>query len=161
MFKSSFFWEGLMRINISALVLACLAVTACGGGVGDTVTSPGPYQLTFSLDTSFQVPHGNQPIRIALVRLTDGFVVEEGSGIVSATEDPSFSFTPHAMMERGTPYAVRYWIDSNIGGGTLGICDPTTIDHQWSVEFFTPTNDVNFNAWYQPELTEYVCNTFL
>lgn len=65
------------------------------------------------------------------------------------------------MMERGTAYAVHYWIDSNINGGALGVCDPTTIDHQWSVEFFTPTNDINFIASYQPELTEYICSTFL
>lgn len=151
-----------MRLKQSFLVLACLAVTACDSGEdgGDTVIDPGPYKLTFSLDPSFQIPHGNQPIRIALVRLTDGLVVAEDSGIVSATDDPSFSFTPQALMERGTAYAVHYWIDSNIGGGTLGICDPTTYDHQWSVEFFSPTNDINFTTLYEPELTEYVCNTF-
>lgn len=148
-----------MCLKKSFLVLACLAVAACGGD--DTVTDPGPYQLTFYLDSSFQIPHGNQQIRIALVRLTDGIVIEEDIDIVSTTEDPSFAFTPLAMMERGTAYTVHYWIDSNIGGGTQGICDPKTVDHQWSVEFFTPTNDVNFTAWYQPELTEYVCNTFL
>lgn len=152
-----------MSLKSFFLILVCLTIAACRGDGGDTVTvfDPGPYQLTFSLNASFQAPHGGQPIRIALVRLTDGFVVEEEFGIVSSTEDPSFSFKPLAMMERGTPYAVRYWIDSNIGGGTQGICDPTTIDHQWSVEFFTPTNDINFTVWYQPALTEYVCNTFL
>lgn len=150
-----------MYLKNFSIVLACLAVAACGEDDTVTVPDPGPYQLTFSLDTSFQIPHGNHPIHIALVRLTDGVVVAEDSGIVSATEDPSFSFTPNAMMERGTAYAVRYWIDSNIGGGTIGVCDPITFDHQWSTEFFSPTNDVNFTAMYQPQLTEYVCNTFL
>jgi len=144
------------------LFLACLAFTACesGGSGRSSSNDPGPYQLTFSLDESFQTPHGNQPIRIALVRLTDGLVLEEDSGTVSAVDDPTFIFAPTAMMERGTSYAVHYWIDSNIGGGTLGLCDPTVYDHQWSVEFFTPTNDINFTVGYEPALTEYVCDSF-
>ena len=151
-----------MILRTITLSLAGLVIVACDiGGDGSTHSSdPGPYQLTFSLDESFQVPHGNQPIRIALVRLTDGLVLEEESGTVSATSDPAFTFTPAAMMERGKSYAVHYWIDSNIGGGTLGLCDPTSFDHQWSTEFFTPTNDINFIVGYEPTLTEYVCDTF-
>lgn len=120
----------------------------------------GPFQLTFSLDATFQVPHGNQPIRMAAVRLSDGFVVAETSGTVSATQNPSFTFAAGAVMQRGTSYAIHYWIDSNINGGTLGICDPKAIDHQWSVEFLSPTNDVNFTVSYNPALTEDVCATF-
>ena len=152
-----------MRIKISVLVLACLAVAACGnggeGGDNDAIPS-GPFQLTFSLDASFQSPHGNQPIRIAVVRSSDGFVVTEGSGTVLATQNPSFSFTSGAVMQRGTAYEVHYWIDSNIGGGTLGFCDPKAIDHQWSTEFPSPTNDVNLTVPHQPALTEDVCSTF-
>jgi len=144
------------------LMLACLALPACGGGGGggDSGPGPGPYQLTFLLDASFQAPHGNQPIRIALVRSSDGVVVEENRGIISPLLNPSFSFMPVARLERGTAYAVHYWIDSNLGGGTLGICDPETIDHQWSVEFQSPTNDINFTVGYQPALVEPVCATF-
>ena len=152
-----------MNLNYSCLILACLAVVACDedDGDSDTVIDPGPYQLVFSLDASFQVPHGDQPIRIAMVRLSDGIVLAEDSGIVSATEDPSFSFSPAVLMERGTSYTVQYWIDSNIEGGSLGVCDTATIDHQWSVEFFSVTNDINFTTDYDPSLVEYVCNTFL
>ena len=151
-----------MHLRIVLVVLACLPVVACDTGGGGTTTSfdPGPYQLTFSLDASFQAPHGGEPIRIALVRLTDGLVLEEDFGTVSATTDPTFTFAPATMLMRGTGYAVHYWIDSNIGGGTLGLCDPTNFDHQWSTEFFTPTNDINFTVEYQPALTEYVCDTF-
>ena len=151
-----------MCLRIALLVLACLSVVACDiGGNGSSPSSdPGPYQLTFTLDASFQAPHGGEPIRIALVRLTDGLVLEEDFGTVSAMSDPTFTFTPATMLVRGTSYAVHYWIDSNIGGGTLGLCDPTSFDHQWSTEFFNPTNDINFTVWYQPSLTEYVCDTF-
>ena len=145
------------------LALACLAVTACDesdSGV-NAVVDPGPYHLTFALDASFQAPHGDQPIRIALVRLSDGNVIAQDSGIVSATEDPSFSFRPGDLLELGTSYAVHYWIDSNIGGGTPGVCDPATIDHQWSVEFFSVANEINFTTAYDANLTEFVCNTFL
>ena len=127
-----------MRINISALIIACLVITACGGGGGggDTTTPlPGPYQLTFSLDSSFQADHGNQPISIGVVRASDGIVVAGDIGIVSATQNPSF-------------------------GGTIGVCDPIAIDHQWSVELLSPTNDVDFTVSYQPTLTEDVCSTF-
>ena len=151
-----------MHLRLVLLVLACLPVVACdtGGDGSSTSSDPGPYQLTFSLDASFQTPHGSEPIRIALVRLTDGLVLEEDFGTVSAMSDPAFSFAPATMLERGTSYAVHYWIDSNIGGGTLGLCDPTSYDHQWSTEFFTPTNDIDFAVGYQPALTEYVCDTF-
>jgi len=144
------------------LLLICLVISACDfGDSGSNATSdPGPYQLIFSLDDSFQAPHGNQPVRIALVRLTDGMVLEEDFGTISATNDPVFTFAPATMLMRGTSYAVHYWIDSNIGGGTLGLCDPTSFDHQWSTEFFTPTNDINFSVGYEPTLMEYVCGSF-
>jgi hypothetical protein len=114
----------------------------------------------FSLDATFQGDHGNQPISIAVVRLSDGVVVAGDIGIVSATQNPSFSFAAGPVMERGTAYEVHYWIDSNIGGETLGVCDPIAIDHQWSVEFLSPTNDVDFTVSYEPALTEDVCSTF-
>ena len=149
-----------MFLKNSSLALVFLSLAACGGGGDDSDDNPGPYKVTFSLDDSFQIPHGDDPIRIALVRLSDGLVVAEDFGTVSVTQNPSFSFTTTAIMERGSSYAVRYWIDSNIGGGTLGLCDSTDYDHQWSTEFYNVTNDKNITVGYQPWLVEYVCNTF-
>lgn len=151
-----------MKLQTILFLLFCLVISACdsGGGSSNASTDPGPYQLIFSLDESFQLPHGNQAIRIALVRLRDGQTLEEDSGTVSASNDPTFTFTPSTRLVRGTSYAVHYWIDSNIGGGTLGLCDSTDFDHQWSTEFFTVTNDINFSVGYEPTLTEYVCATF-
>ncbi|MCP3983044.1 MAG: hypothetical protein GY723_01570 [bacterium] len=118
----------------------------------------GPFRLTFALDGSFQARHGGQPIEIAVLR--DGVLIAQASGTVSATRNPSFSFAAGAVLERGVAHQVHYWIDSNIGGGTQGVCDPKAIDHQWSTEFPWPTNDVNYTVSYQLPLTEDVCDTF-
>ena len=140
--------------------LAVLFHGCGGGGGGGDGDLPGPFQLTFSLDETFQAPHGNQPIRVAVVRSFDNVVVAERSGTVSATQTPSFSFAAGAVMERGIDYELHYWIDSNIGGGTPGFCDPKAIDHQWSVEFLSVTNDKAVTVSYNPSLTEDVCSTF-
>jgi hypothetical protein len=58
-------------------------------------------------------------------------------------------------------YEVHYWIDSNIRGGTLGVCDPKAIDHQWSVEFLSVAGDIDWTASYSPGLTEDVCDSFV
>lgn len=54
---------------------------------------------------------------------------------MSATQDPSFSLFTGAVLKKGATYEIHYWIDSNTGGGTPGVCDPKAIDHQWSTEF--------------------------
>ncbi len=149
-------------VRLSLLVILLLPI-ACGSGSSsdNNYTDPGPYRLTFSLDASFQAVHGDQPIRIAVVRVTDGVVVAEGIGTVSATQNPSFTFTANDVLKRGIGYEVHYWIDSNIGGGTLGVCDPKDIDHQWSFEILRATNNVDFTTSHNPALTEDVCSTFI
>jgi len=148
--------------SVALLVAAVSTLGAChepsyvlDPGRNDSV---GPFQLRFSLDSSFQTLHGGQPIQIAVVR--GGVVVAQTSGTVSATQNPSFSFAAGAVLERGITYEVHYWIDSNIGGGTPGVCDPKAIDHQWSTEFVWPTNDVDFPVSYQLWLVEDICHTF-
>lgn len=146
-------------------LVVVLLLAACGGGdvtFNVPPTLPGPYQLTFSLDETFQDLHGNQPIRIAVVRSFDNVVVAEGSGTVSDNQNPSFSFAAGAVMERFITYEVHYWIDSNIGGGTLGVCDPITNDHQWRVQYPSVTNNKNLSVTHNPDpaLMVYVCPTF-
>lgn len=89
-------------------------------------------------------------------------VVDGDFGTVSATQNPSFSFMSGAVMERGIDYEVHYWIDSNIGGGTLGVCDPITNDHQWRVQYPSVTNNKNLSVTHNPDpaLMVYVCPTF-
>jgi len=139
------------------LVLALLVGAACSE---DEIVGTGPYDLTFNLDASFQGAHGGQDIGIALVRASDASVVAQASGTVSATQDPSFSFSRTAVLQDGVTYEVHYWIDSNFGGGTAGVCDPKANDHQWSVELLSVSNDVTMTVMHQPALTEDVCATF-
>jgi hypothetical protein len=143
-------------------LMVVLLLAACGsGGDGTAPAAAGPFKLTFSLNGSFHAPHGDDPISMALVRVSDAVVIANTSGTVSATQNPSFSFVTGAVMERGAAYAVHYWIDSNILGGTLGACDAKAIDHQWSTEFPSVSSDKNLTVFYQPALVEDVCSTFL
>lgn len=142
------------------IVVASFAVAACDGDNKVTGPSPGPFQLTFLLDASFQGIHGGQSVNIAVLRSSSRVVVARGGGIVSATQAPSFTFVAGAVLERGTDYEVHYWIDSNFGGGAAGACDAKAIDHQWSVEFRSVSNDIVWTASHSPSLTEDVCGTF-
>jgi len=144
------------RIARLFLLVLLLLPAACGNSNDNAITDPGPYQVTYSLDGSFNVPHGGQPIRIALVRATDGVVIAEDSGTVSATLNPSFTFVSGNVMERGMGYEVHFWIDSNLNG----VCDSPTTDYQRSFEILSATNDVNFTETY-PAITEAVCSTFI
>ncbi len=150
--------EILLALASVFFALAFL-IHGCGGGGGDGGSS-GPFQITFSLDDTFQVPHGDNTIHIAVVRSSDNVVVDGGFGTVSATLNPSFTFVSGAVMDRGIDYELHYWIDSNIGGGTLGVCDPKAIDHQWSIEFLSVTNDKVGTVSHNPAITEDVCSTF-
>ncbi len=142
------------------IVLAFFAGPGCDDDESDGTGPEGPFRLTFNLNASFQDPHGGQPIAIAMVRASDGSVVVEANGAVSATQDPSFTWSTGPVMQAGTTYEVHYWIDSNFGGGTLGECDPKAIDHQWSSEFGSVSNDITWTTSHEPGLTEDVCSTF-
>jgi len=145
------------------LILALACLVACdGSGSGDArMSSVGPFKLTFILDASFQGPHGGDPIEWAVVRPFDGLIVDSGSGTVSGTQNPSFSFSTGRVLRMGVTYEVHYWIDANLKGmGTPGVCDPKGIDPQWSTEFLSVHNDIVFTVSYNLALTEDVCGTF-
>ena len=154
--------SSIRRASVVLLVAAVSALGGCHEANYVLDSSPngpnGPFRLTFSLDSSFQAAHGGQPIQIAVVR--GDVVVARTSGTVSATQNPPFSFAAGAVLRRGTTHEVHVWIDSNLSGGTSGVCDPKAIDHQWSAEFPWPTNDVDFTLKYQAWLMEDVCATF-
>jgi hypothetical protein len=145
--KPSF--NAIMLLAVAALLLGVPAATAAG-------TS----DLEFSGDGSFHGAHGGQPIHVAVVRTDDGTVVAKQSGTVSKTADPSFSFTFAGVLEDGKAYEVDYWIDSNFGGGTVGVCDPKAHDHQWKVPLGTVSGSVSLRDKHRPAETSDVCATF-
>ena len=133
-----------------------VALSACG----DDPT----FQLIFGIDASFQAPHGGKTpahtITVAVVRTSDGVTVETQTGTVSGTADPAFSFTSVGLLEEGEAYQVDYWIDSNFGGGTAGVCDPKANDHQWRVAIAAVTADVALTELHNAANTVEVCTTF-
>lgn len=148
---------------LAVLILGIGIAPSCGGGGGGgggPTTPTGPFNLMFSLDGTFQGPHGGQPIAIVVIRSSDGAVLASGNGTVSATQVPAFSFDAGRILQMGTNYEVDYWIDSNFGGGSPGTCDPKQFDHQWKVQFLSVAGDVDYVASHDPSATTSVCAAF-
>ncbi len=58
------------------LMLVLLAEAACGGDSNTTFQGGStPYDPMFSLNSTFQGPHGGDPIALAVVRSTDQVIV--------------------------------------------------------------------------------------
>ena len=148
----------MKRISFGIALFAgvLLAAGACGD---DDPTGLVTYQLTFNGDASFQGPHGGQNVYVAIVRDSDDFILAEQSGVVSATADPSFSFTFPNTLPAGVAYDVDYFIDSNFGGGTVGACDPPATDHQWSESQLPATGDVTITESHNANFGD-VCANF-
>jgi hypothetical protein len=139
----------IMQLAVAALLLGAPAAMAAG-------TS----DLDFSGDGSFHGAHGGQPIHVAVVSTDDGKVVATQSGTVSKTANPSFAFTFAGVLEDGKAYEVDYWIDSNFGGGSEGVCDPKARDHQWKVPLGTVSGNVSLRDKHRPAETSDVCAAF-
>ncbi|MFB3111098.1 MAG: hypothetical protein ACE10G_03605, partial [Gemmatimonadales bacterium] len=120
----------------------------------------GSFQLVFQGNPSFRGPHADHSIAVAVVQTSDGVVVAQQTGTVSATADPAFSFTFTALLVTGVAYQVHYWIDSNFNGGTVGVCDPKAIDHQWNVAVAAVAGDVTITEAHNAGNTADVCPTF-
>lgn len=146
------------RHSVDAITVLVTAALLLGGG--STAIAAATSDLVFSGDASFNGPHGGQTIAVAVVRMDDGAVVAKQSGTVSKTANPSFSFTFTGALENGKSYDVDYWIDSNFGGGTAGVCDSKKNDHQWSVPLGTVTGNVDHTEKHMPAKTTDVCDVF-
>jgi len=141
-------------------ILPLLAVSLIGSGCGndDTTEPEGPFDLTFQGDATFHAPHGGQTVTVAVVH--DGDVVGTMTTTVSATADPAFSVAFAGVLEVGESYDVHYWIDSNFGGGTAGVCDAPPTDHQWSVSLPAIADDVTDTETHDATSLVDVCDTF-
>ncbi|GGX98407.1 hypothetical protein GCM10007160_27420 [Litchfieldella qijiaojingensis] len=133
-----------------ALLFASGAIAVADGGA----------DLTFQGDASFNGPHGDQAIQVALVNTDTGEVVARESGTVSGADDPAFSFTFADALKADTAYEVHYWIDSNFGGGSAGSCDPSNNDHQWRVALDMASEAVTHTESHDPSRLGDVCDTF-
>lgn len=118
------------------------------------------HDLTFSGDGTFNTPHGDQAIQVAVYDVTAGEVVATETGTVQQTEDPAFSFTFPGVLEEGQLYDVHYWIDSNFGGGSEGSCDPVNVDHQWRVALTDIEEAVEIEVGHDPSKQAPVCTSF-
>ncbi len=135
------------------LAVVLLAVADC------TMASDG-HDVTFAGDATFNLPHGNQAIQVALYDVAAGEVVATDSGSVSPDETPAFSFTFSGALEEGKLYDLHYWIDSNFGGGNEDRCDPVNIDHQWRLALTDITEPVSFEVSHDPAEQAPVCTSF-
>jgi hypothetical protein len=152
------------------LLLACVFTLSCDDDDEVIATGAGPYSIRFSLAADFQ-QYGGQTISWALLRSDTGEKLVAGRGTISDTANPPFSVTTGDVMLFGVPHQMHYWIDSNIGGGTEGVCDPVVrdeengeiieaFDMQWIAPFGGSTDDLVFIAIHRPELVLDVCDTF-
>jgi hypothetical protein len=149
------------RISLSLTLLAVASAmllilpTGMALAMGDA-----DYTVTFQGDASFNKPHGGQEIHAALVDAGTGKVVAKMEATVSKTDAPAFSIVFTKDLKAGEKYEMAYWIDSNFGGGTKGVCDEKQHDHQWKVELGTASGDLTHTEKHQPSMTQPVCDLF-
>ena len=159
-------YERMKRPLFASNLCVALLVTlgACGGddnGIDFGAPPPGPYRLTLEGDESFRGPHGGHSINVAVFsRNLGGFPVAEGKGIISFTNDISFDFGFSRLLAEGVDHNVYYWIDSDIGGGTPGTCDPPEIDHQWSATIVSPREGILLSESHVHDNNFEVCSFF-
>jgi len=147
-----------MKRTLSVTHVCICLLVALEGCIDSTSPPDNSFSLTFQGDASFQGPHGGQAIMVAVIRTSDRADALV-TGTVSATADPAFSFSFPSLVEAGVAYEVHYWIDSNVGGGTVGVCDPKGNDHQWNVASPAITKDVTITEAYNAASTTDVCST--
>jgi hypothetical protein len=143
---------------VTSLGLSLLVtVGACGDPTGDDI-----FEWSITGDVSFQAPHAGHIMTSAFVRTRGGLAFDPIGGGGSPISDlpETISFHVGSTVERGETFEFHYWIDSNFGGGTVGVCDSPQIDHQWKVVIPEVQGDVNTVLTHDPTTVTDVCSTF-
>ena len=125
------FGSGLRR-SVVALIQPFVTSFCIGPlvalGACDTPTDPSDvrFEMTFTGDASFQGPHAGDMLTVRRWRI-DG-PLSEWLGSSDVILDPSqdnVGFSFRGSLVSGQRYEGIYlWIDSNVGGGSVGVCDP-------------------------------------
>ncbi len=158
-----------MKRRTSCVTGLCVGLLVTLGACGDDddVAGPtGPFTLTFQGDLTFSGPHEGHILSAAVVRIFDGVVVAMDTTTIEADTgqdllpDASFFIGFPVTLVAGEAYEVHYWIDSNLGGGTVGVCDAKAIDHQWKVAVATVVGPVTISEIHDATMTTDVCSTF-
>ncbi len=162
-------WHQKSSPRAILLLLACLFTLHCEETEQIIVDGSGPYNLRFSLAGDFQ-QYGGERISWALLRSDTGERLVTGAGTISFTANPPFTANTGNVMLLGVPHEMHYWIDTNIGGGTPGECDPVvrdaddnlveSFDRQWTAPFGGATADLVFIAIHNPDRVQDVCASF-
>lgn len=143
-----------------------VALGACGDGSTSSEEfacegDPGQqFTVTFTGDASFQESHAGQVATDRIICVggnPDSY--GQGSGPISFPPE-TISFGSGSTVESGESYEIHLWIDSNVGGGTVGVCDPPPIDHQWKVLIPPVTGDVDIIFSHDDATVIDVCSTF-
>ena len=127
--------SSLKPILTVMVALSTVGLTACDDD-NEILDPADEYDLTFSGDDTFNGAHGGQTVYVVLETQLEGTEVETANAVVSAAADPAFTFELDGVLSAGESYVIKYWIDSNFGGGTAGTCDAPSVDHQWRIDPF-------------------------
>jgi hypothetical protein len=141
-----------------AALIAVALVSTCDPIGGSPLFATSGLNLTFAGDSTFIASQAGRTVTAALVH--DDTVVAKASTTVSTTPGDAFSFTFPGALTEGESYAVDYWIDSNIDGGSVGVCDPPPVDLTWQVSVAAVTGPVDIAANYDPTAVVDVCSAF-
>lgn len=135
------------------LVLAAAASLAACGSSSDTM-APTTGQITLTGTSTFNGPHAGQTMRGALVRASDGVVLDiQRTTVAAAGTSPAFSMTFSPTVDLATAHKVRYWVDFNSDDA----CDAPPTDHQWEAD--VPAGQGTITVAHTTTFTP-VCDTF-
>ena len=150
-----------MRKTMAHIVVGFYMSLLVALGACDNPIDPSDvrFEMTFTGDASFQGPHAGDMLTVRRWRI-DGPSSELGS--THTIPDPSqdnVGFSFRGSLVSGQGYDIYLWIDSNVGGGSVGVCDPPATDHQWRVRIPPVTGEVNIIFPHDDTTVTEVCSS--